>query len=353
MFDKLRIYTERSRSGKNSMLINKKLVSIITATYNGIIFLKPWLASLQKQTYRAFEVIVVDNDSSDGTVEYLKKNFPQVKIIKNKTNNGFAKANNQGAILAKGEYLLFVNNDTELFPKSVENLINTYQPKSILTAYQIPSRDKKIQGRVGAGMDIFGYAYTDQKDFHRTKLFYADGAALFLKKKDFIDLGKFDEKLFMFQEDVDLSWRAQILGFKIISVWNAKLYHYYGGTAVLEYDEKKQYVSSYFRRYLNERNVIRNLIKNYSLPWLILILVCLLFFHLAEIVLFLFTGNLKIVKCYFAAYWWNIRNLRSTLKIRDDVQSKRIVSDRVLLKRMYWNYSKLRMFLKLGFPKFR
>jgi len=202
-------------------------------------------------------------------------------------------------------------------------------------------------------MDIFSYPYSDQNDYRKTKLFYADGAALFLKKSDFMDIGMFDERLFMFIEDVDLSWRAQLMGFRVISCWNAKLYHYHGGTARLDLSESKQYVSSHFRRYLNERNVMRNIIKNYSFPLAFFVLVFLLFFHMGEIILLLITGNASVVKCYFAAYWWNLKNLGNSLKIRKIIQKKRIVSDWELLKRMYWTYSKLYMFIKIGMPKFR
>lgn len=333
--------------------MQEKKVSIIIPNYNGLFFLKKCIRAIERQTYKNIETVVVDNNSTDQTVIYLKKKYPKVKIIKNKLNNGFAKANNQGAIKAIGDYLFFLNNDTELINNTVEILLKSYKPKSILSAYQIPSRNTKIQGRAGAGMDIFGYPYSNQSDKRKTKLFYADGAALFLKKSDFIELGMFDEQLFMFIEDVDLSWRAQLRGFTIISCWDAKLYHYHGGTAKLDLNSSKQYISSYFRRYLNERNVIRNVIKNYSLAVLIIILPLLLFFHIGEITFLLVTRNLKVVKCYFAAYWWNIKNINDTLKSRASIQKNRVVSDWEILKRVYWNYSKLLMFIKIGIPKFQ
>lgn len=329
-----------------------KTVSIIIVNYNGLFYLKKCLRAIKKQNFKHIEIVVVDNNSSDNTIAYLEKDHPEIKIIKNKINFGFAKANNEGAKIAKGYFLFFLNNDTELFPNTVEQLLAVYRPNSILTGFQISTRDKKSPGHSGAGMDIFGYSYSNQKDYSKTKVFYADGAALFLKKKDFMQLGMFDEKLFMFQEDVDLSWRAQILGYTIIPCLNAKLYHYYGGTASVATDKSNKYVSSFFRRYLNERNVMRNIIKNYSFPLVLLVLVFLLFFHIGEIFFLLITGNVSVVKCYFAAYWWNIKNLGSSLKIRKRIQKKRIVSDWELLKRMYFKYSKLYMYLKVGMPKF-
>lgn len=332
--------------------MKQKKVSIIIPTYNGLNFLKKCILAIGKQIYKNIETIIVDNNSSDQTVSYVKKNYPQTIIIENKTNNGFAKANNQGANKASGEFLFFLNNDTELFSDAVEQLVTSYKPFSVLSAYQIPSRDKKLPGQAGAGMDIFGYS-CQEKDLSKTKIFYADGVALFIKKLDFIKLGMFDEKLFMFQEDVDLSWRAQISGLKIIQCFKAKLYHYYGGTALLDINQKKKYVTSYFRRYLNEKNVIRNLIKNYSLTLLIPILMILFVFHFFEILIFILTFNFKTAQCYLKAYVWNIVYLPDTLRTRAKIQKQRMVSDLKLVKKMYWHYTKFKLFLKMGFPQLK
>lgn len=332
---------------------NQEKVSIIIVTYNGLSFLKKCLLTIKKQTYKNCEVVVVDNNSQDGTSDFLKNYWPHVIQIKNSTNSGFAKANNQGARAAKGTFLFFLNNDTELFLSTLSKLVSAYKPKSILTAYQIPTRNKKLPGRSGAGMDLFGYPFIDVKNHQKTKLFYADGAALFLKREDFVKIGMFDEKLFMFQEDVDLSWRAQIMGFKIIPCRAARLYHFYGGTALIKMNKSKQYISSYFRRYLNERNVLRNLLKNYSFPLVFFVVLVFLAFHFFEIVFFMLLRNMRAVKCYLASYWWNIKNIKDTLKLRNVVQNKRIVSDWKLLKKMYWTYSKIHVVLKIGIPQFQ
>ncbi len=332
---------------------NQEKVSIVIVTYNGLSFLKKCLPTIKKQTYKNIEVVVVDNNSQDGTENFLKNNWPNIRVVKNSINNGFAKANNQGAQIAKGTFLFFLNNDTELFPNTVSKLVNAYRPTSILTAFQIPTRNKKLSGRCGAGLDLFGYPFTKDENHQKTKLFYADGAALFLKREDFMKIGMFDEKLFMFQEDVDLSWRAQIMGFKIVPCKDAKLYHFYGGTALIEVNKSKQYVSSYFRRYLNERNVLRNLLKNYSFPLVIFIVLIFLTFHFFEIIFFILLRNIKVVKCYLASYWWNIKNIKDTFKLRSEVQNNRVVSDWKLLKKMYWSYSKIYILLKIGIPQFQ
>ncbi len=331
--------------------MNKK-VSIIIVNYNGKHFLKDCLSSIQNQTYKNIEVIIVDNNSQDGSVPYIQKRYPRIKLIKNNTNLGFAKPNNQGAIKATGEYLFLLNNDTELFVDTVQKLVSNYQNKSILTALQISTRKRRTAGRAGAGVDIFGYPYIEA-NIRKTKIFYADGAALFIKKKDFVRIGMFDEELFMFQEDVDFSWRARIMDYKIIPCWNIKLFHYFGGTAQVSIDSRKKYISSYFRRYMNERNIIRNILKNYSLPFLFPILIGLGVFHFLEIILFTSLGKFKVVKCYLAAYKWNLSSLKSTLSLRKVIQKKRTVSDFKILKRMYFTYAKLKVFRQLGVPEFQ
>jgi len=163
----------------------------------------------------------------------------------------------------------------------------------------------------------------------------------------------FDKELFMFQEDIDFSWRARILGYKVKPCWESKLYHYYGGTAKVKLDSRRRLNSSYFRRYHNDRNVLRNVMKNYSLPVALPILFLLLIFFCAEMVLFLFLRDAKAVKCYLSAIRWNIDNFKNTLKFRQQVQSSRRVSDWKLMNKMYWQYSKLLLFLKFELPKFQ
>lgn len=334
--------------------MNKFKISIIVLNFNGLYFLKSCLRTIRKQTYKNFETILVDNDSRDRSVEFVSNHYPEIRIIKNKINYGFPKGNNIGAKKTKGEFLFFLNNDTELFPDTLEELVKAYQPKSLLSPYQIPSRDKTLQGRTGAGMDVFGFPFVNHDDLDKTKFFYADGAALFISRSDFIDIGMFDETLFIFQEDIDLSWRAKILGYAVIPVRQAKFYHYYGGTAKLDVDSvDRRYRTSYFRRYYNDRNAMRNVIKNYSFPLVIVIIPLLTIFYISEMTLFLLLWDLKAVMCYIKTFHWNLKNLKNTLVLRRKIQKKRKVSDWVLIKDMYWQYSKLILFLRFGLPKFQ
>jgi len=332
----------------------KPLVTILVLNFNGVHFLKKCLPTIKAQTYKNIETIVLDNNSTDKSLVYVKK-LKWVKIIQNADNYGYAQANNIGAKKAKGELLLFLNNDTELFPDTIEHMVACYEEKSIIAPMQIVSSfGSKKAGKKSCsmGMDIFGYPYGHMKYPERTKPFYVDGAAFFIGKKDFINLGMFDEKHFIFFEDLDLSWRAQIFGYKIIKCPQAKLYHYSGGTVTGAAKKSKQYKSSYLRRYLNEKNLIRNLLKNYSFPLCIIIPFLVLLMHIVEMLVLLILGKGKAAACYLRAYKWNVLNIKDTLNERKIIQKKRKVSDWQLLKRMYFMIPKIPVLLKYGVPSF-
>lgn len=331
-------------------------VSIIVLNYNGVLYLRNCLLSLIKQKYYPLEIIVIDNNSTDGSVAYvqsLKNKFSEkILLIKNKKNYGYCKANNIAAKKASGSFLFFINNDVEIFDNTIDQLIKCYRPKSIVTGCQIQIRNKTSVGSSGAGCDIFGYPYIEDYP-KKTRVFYADGAMFFIKKKDFINLGGFDEKLFIFQEDIDLSWRAQMQGYKIISCWRAKLYHYGGATVRGGFYKGTKYRTSLERRFLNEKNVIRNILKNYSFPLCFFILILLLILHLFEILILLIILKWPAIISYLKAYWWNIIHLKNTLRFRKKIQRLRFVSDLKLMKRMYLRYSKLNSLLKVGIPEFK
>ncbi|HSX39801.1 MAG TPA: glycosyltransferase family 2 protein [Candidatus Saccharimonadales bacterium] len=328
-------------------------VSIIVLNYNGKDFLEKCIPTIQNQTYSDIQIIVADNNSTDQSQEYCEK-IPEIKFIKNPKNYGYATANNIAAGQADGDFLLFLNNDTELHDDSIEKLVSCYEENTILGPQQDVGKKGFEHPLRGNGMDIFGYPF-GYADISKTKLFYVDGAAIFIKKSDFFKIGQFDDELFIFQEDVDLSWRAQLMGFKIKICSESVIYHYSGGFVLGgNAANNEKYSSSYFRRYLNEKNVLRNLLKNYSMLTVFILLPALLAIHAVEILLLLCLGKHRVVKCYTDAYIWNIQNIKSTISLRKKVQQLRVVSDLQLLFRMHFNYSKLEAFRKNGgIPDFK
>ena len=188
-------------------MVENPLVSIIVVNWNGQKWLKSCFQSIEKQTYKNTEIILIDNASTDNSINYTK-NHSFIKIIQNEHNLGYSGANNKAAKAAKGQLLFFLNNDTKLECDCIEKLVNAIQKDENVGAYapKIMDYEGKTRISLGVGCDIFGYPHSYTGD----NLFYADGAALFIKKDIFDEIGGFDERYFIFYEDVDLSWRLQL-----------------------------------------------------------------------------------------------------------------------------------------------
>src|SRR5512138_3034202 len=202
------------------------MISVIILNFNGKRYLEKCLSSLESQTYRDFEVIVVDNASSDGSVDYLKAGFPLVRIVENKKNLGFAGGTNSGIRRAEGEYILTLNNDTQVDRRFLECLAEPMQSdKSVgVCASKMLLPDGRINSagiclsRSGAAWDrgIFEQDH-GQYDCQQEVFGACAGAALY--RKEMLDeIGLFDEDFFLYMEDVDLAFRAKLAGWKCVYV---------------------------------------------------------------------------------------------------------------------------------------
>ena len=329
-------------------VINLPLVSIIIVNYNGLRFLKDCFDSLKKITYPNYEIIFVDNASFDKSVDFVSANYPFVRIVNNQNNLGFCIANNEASHLAKGEYLFFLNNDTKVDSQVVTMLVEQMERDNStgICGCKIMSYDGSAYFHTGLGIDIFGYPIANYK------VFYVEGSSLMIKKALFHQLGGFDEKYFFFHEDIDLAWRVWLAGFKVTALPEAIIYHVYSGTAGGKAIKKGGYSTTYFRRYLSERNNIRTLLKNYSLKSLAVVIPLYLILNLGEILLFLVNLRFKAIFCYLRAYYWNIVNLGDTISKRRKVQNFRKVEDGVIREMMYNGSAKIAIFKKTGIPKF-
>ncbi|MBI5642547.1 MAG: glycosyltransferase family 2 protein [Deltaproteobacteria bacterium] len=219
----------------------KVLVSIVIVNWNGRRFLKDCLGSVYAQRSVPFEVIVVDNGSTDDSLDFIKKNFPKVVIIKNERNLGFAKGNNQGMEIAKGKYILTLNNDTVLKDGFLEELVKAAEGSpgdAGMWAVKILSFDKETIDSVG-GLLIYadglakgrGRLEKDRGQYDSPVDVFIPSACAGLYRKTMLDsIGRFDEDFFAYCEDTDLGLRGRLAGWKTVSVPNAVVYHYYSGT---------------------------------------------------------------------------------------------------------------------------
>jgi len=323
---------------------NLPLVSVVIVNFNGRQYLKKCLDSLLAGTYKNFEIILVDNGSSDGSMEFIRQNYPAIKIIDNKNNLGLAVASNKAAEVAQGKYLFFYNNDTIADEYLIEKLVNKMEGDSSIgiCGCRTYTYDGKNIINEGVPCDIFGYPYGKGKPF------YVD-AAIFIRKDLFYKIGGFDEKMFLYGEDRDICWRIWLYGYKVEVVKDAIFFH---DSACIK-ENLRQYQTSINKRFLGEFNALRSILKNYSLPALYFILPAFISINIAEMFIFLLKGQIKVIRqAYIKSYLENIRCLSDTLHKRSRIQRERAISDLKLMRNMLKVSGKFKLLLDMGIPDF-
>jgi GT2 family glycosyltransferase len=246
------------------------MISVIIPNWNGKRFLGVCFNSLRKQTYKDFEIILVDNGSKDGSVSFIQENFPEVIILQFKENRGFSAAVNAGIRESKGKYIALLNNDTEADPKWLEELkeILDGNPEVGFCGSKILFYDRRDRiNSVGLRMSVngsagdIGFDTPDNGRFdERMYIFGACAAAAIYRKSLFQDVGFFDEDFFAYAEDVDISFRFQLRGNKCLYVPTAVVFHRWSGTAL----QNKNLITHYI-----ERNLLFNYIKNMPIFFII------------------------------------------------------------------------------------
>lgn len=207
-------------------------ISVIVVTYNHEQYIADCLESVISQD--SPEIVVVDNGSIDGTVKIIKSSFPQVKLIKNNHNLGFGAANNQGVENAHGEYLIFLNPDAKMKENSINELIRPIiEDQNLVTTPKVLFYDGQKINTCGNKQHITGMAFTrgvgERPDERDREVFVngISGACFAMTRENFLKLGGFDETLFLYMEDTELSWRINSQGLKILYVPGAIVYHEY------------------------------------------------------------------------------------------------------------------------------
>jgi GT2 family glycosyltransferase len=218
-------------------------VSIIIVNYNGKRYLDDCLASLAAQSVpcERWEAILVDNGSTDGSAEYVRRHFPWVRLVARVKNGGFAQGNNEGIRHAQGELIALLNNDTVVDPHWLAELIRGIESDSRIGAVTSKILLKNEVGRINsAGLNLYqdgrggdrGFRQPDQGQFDEpAEVFGACGASVLLRRAMLDDIGGLDERFFMYYEDLDLAWRARLRGWAIRYTPRSIVYHVHCGTA--------------------------------------------------------------------------------------------------------------------------
>ena len=248
-------------------------VSIIIPHHNNFDILNECINSLIKIKYKDIEVIIVDNNSTDNSIERIKSNHSFTKIKKLKNNLGYSGGCNFGARFAKGSYLLFLNNDTIHEPNFLDHLINKMISNNNIACVQpkIKNYDDKeyfdYAGASGGFIDYLVFPYTRGRIFNTIekdkgqydnpiKVFWTSGTAFITKKEVFNKIGGFDNSLFAHMEEIDYCWKCYMIGLECWVEPKSIVYHHGGKT--LPYNSPK-------KTYYNHRNSIILLLSNYSI----------------------------------------------------------------------------------------
>lgn len=241
-----------------------KKVSVVIPNYNGIKYLKSCLDSLRTQTLQEFDIICVDNGSTDGSVEFVENEYPSVQMIKLHTNTGFCHAVNVGILKSQTEYVLLLNNDTQAEPEFLEEMLKGIDGKQHIfsgSAKILQYHDRTKMDDAGDLYNALGWAFARGKGKSETlykepvKIFAACGAAVILRRQAAREIGLFDEEHFAYLEDMDIGYRAKIAGYENWYFPQARVYHVGSATSGSQYNVFKVRYSSRNNVYMIYKNM--------------------------------------------------------------------------------------------------
>lgn len=298
-------------------------VTIIIPNLNGRQHLVYCLSSILEQSYQKFETILVDNGSTDDSVEFTQKNFPGVQVIANQHNLGFAAANNLAIQATTSPYIVTLNNDTRVDRNWLGEMVRVAerdQNIGMIACKILYMAEPQLIDSAGLEIDLVGMArnryngLADPAETEPYEVFCPAGAAALYKRAMLDEVGLFDEAYFAYCEDMDLGWRARLMGWKCMYVPTAVVYHRHSATSGQ---------GSQFKRYLLTRNRIWTVVKNYPSPELWLYLPKLIFYDwLAMVYRIWVEKNLSPIRGRLAA----LPQLRQMWRQRRLIQQRQSVS---------------------------
>jgi len=307
-------------------ILQKPLVAVVILSWNGQQYLEQFLPSVVKLSYQPLDIYVADNASTDGTLDFLKSNYPSIKIIRIQKNEGFAKGYNVALKEVIADYYLLLNQDVEVQPGMIEPLVEKMeadvniaaaQPK--LLAYH-NKQQFEYAGAAGGYIDKLGYPFCKGRIFDVAELdkgqfntageiFWASGAAMFVRAELYKRFKGFDPDFFAHMEEIDLCWRFKRAGYKVFYVPEAVAYHVGGGSLPKE---------NPYKTYLNFRNNLFMIFKNYETQELIWKLPVRLLMENIAFFKALLQGKWKEAFAIFRADWHFVISLPLQLKKRYD-----------------------------------
>ncbi|HJP63897.1 MAG TPA: glycosyltransferase family 2 protein [Mucilaginibacter sp.] len=280
-------------------MTNTPKVAIVILNWNGIKYLRDFLPSVLTSSWPNLDIIVGDNGSTDGSVDFLKQNFPTVQIVQNDQNYGFTGGYNRVLEKVDADYFILLNSDVEVHAGWISPVISLMESDPLIAAAvpKIKAFAEKDHfehaGAAGGFIDVYGYPFCRGRMFYEIEqdkgqyeqsgeIFWASGAAMFVKKKCWVEAGGFDDRFFAHMEEIDLCWRLKNMGYKVMYCAESEVYHVGGGTLNTE---------NPFKTFLNFRNNLLLLRNNLSFWRGMLIIFIRFWMDLLAIVRFLNEGK--------------------------------------------------------------
>ena len=299
--------------------------AIAILNFNGSILLKKFIPDIIKYCKNS-NIYIIDNNSTDSSIDFISENYPQIKIIKLNSNMGYAKGYNEGVKSIVEDVIFFLNNDAVFLDNySYDEICKAFKGNELVSIAQpriIDYNNKSIYEYAGASggyIDFFGYPFCRGRILNKLEsinkykttreIFWASGSCFVIRKNIFNLLGGFDEDFFCHMEEIDLCWRLKNIdsNYKIITVGKSKVYHIGGGTM--------NYGSSN-KNYLNFRNSFMMMIKNLPKSYFAFSLLLRVFSDFFILIFSLITFNFKLFFPIISAYYYNIIYFRKNLSKR-------------------------------------
>lgn len=254
-------------------------IAIVILNWNGQKLLEQFLPSIVNFSSQEAEIYVADNASTDTSIKYVKEFFPSVRIIENPINGGYAKGYNDALQSVNTDLYCLINSDVEVTENWLSPILKAFkndEKTAIIQPKILDFKDKSKFEYAGAGggfIDLYGYPYCRGRVFNHletdnhqyddnSEIFWASGACLFIRSAVYHQLKGFDEDYFAHQEEIDLCWRTQNIGYKVKYVGSSTVYHV-GGATLQETNPQKTY--------LNFRNSLLNVVKNVPKKWFLFV----------------------------------------------------------------------------------
>lgn len=312
-------------------LADEKLVDVIILAYNSRDDIKECLDSLSSRRFLK-DIIVVDNGSNDGTFDFLEKNFKDIRLLKIPENTGYAAGNNAGFRQSSSKYIAVLNPDTVVDQNWLSDLIVPLEKDphiSVVTSKILLYKKNNTINTCSnhshfTGLDFCRGLDEPSSSFSDTQEVGAvSGCAFAIRREIFEELGGFDPDFFLYLEDIDLSWRARLAGYKIMFVPTSIVYH------------KFRLSVAPWKEFYLERNRYLMLLKNCSLKMLILISPALIVTEFVTWGHAILHGS-PFIYNKLRAYWWVFTNPGKIINKRRRVQKNRKISDREFIRLLEW-----------------